>query len=144
MGYSLEGSNEPTDDRKTYTYGESNYSPIVVHEKTGDYKRGTTVARVISPTWDRGKTKFRNKETYVGDELYAMEYVKKIAEYYQMDRMEDWPELQRAWEALETNDVLSNEAAETVADALQEGNDPKEALEDHWEEKKEEVQNVEI
>jgi len=145
MGRFLEGSDDGRDQQKLYQYGESDYSPIVVYSKEGDYKRGTTVATPIAPDWDRGKMKFRNKETYVAcGKIPATEYVEKIARYYQSDYMEDWPELQKAYEAIESNGGLGTGAAEAVADALQDGENPLEALRDHYEKKKEELEAVEI
>ena len=127
-----------------YTYGESNYSPIVVHSKKGDYKNGTTVATPIVPNWDRGKTEFRNKETFLGDKLSAFDYVEQIAEYYQIYYKEDWPELQKAYRKLEENGQLGDLAAVAVADALQEGENPLEALKMHFEEKKGWIKSMEI
>lgn len=144
MGRFLGGSNEEEERTKRYTYGESDFSPIVVHSKEGDYKRGTTVATPIAPDWNRGKTNFRNKETYVGNDLIPFDYVKQIAEYYQMDRMADWPELQEAYKKLAENGQLGNPAAIAVADALQDGENPLEALKTHFEEKKEWIKSMEI
>lgn len=129
------------DDQKRYRYGESNYSPIVVHKKTGDYKRGTTVATPISPDWGRGETKFTNKETYVDSrKLNALDYIKKIANYYQGEWGKDWGDLQKALDHLVNKDVYGDEAAERVADALQSGENPLKALESFRKEKLESLE----
>lgn len=124
-----------------YTYAESNYSPIYVYNQSGDRKHGSTIARPIAPDWNRGKVPFHNKEVYVSLESFSgREYVSKIQSYYSSEHTEDWPELEKTNEFLQENPELP--VAEAVAEALQTGENPLDALKKEIEKERKKLESV--
>lgn len=126
---------------KRFTYAESNYSPIHVYNQAGDRKHGSTIARPIAPNWNRGKVPFHNEEVYVSLESFsAREYVRKIQNYYSSEHTEVWSELEKANDFLQENSEMP--VAEAVAEALQDGKNPLDALKKEVEKKRKKLESV--